>query len=151
VSKSTLDLLRFHSLCYTNDRDIHRFWASQIYRLDLATGHSTRLTRGGEYNEHPVVVKTPAGDCVVFMSDKAVDRTPGHLLVGTDWWAMRLDGTGVKRLTTMNVNGSPEYTGALQVACAMAISPTGDFFYGDVQDSLTKQTGMVRVVRFTRP
>jgi Tol biopolymer transport system component len=136
------------SLTYTSDQDTKSFWASQIYRLDLADGSSHRLTTDHAYNEHPTVVNTPAGDWVVYMSDKGVDRFSGHIMPGTDWWAMRLDGSGVKRLTTMNVNrpGNPENAGFMQVATTVAIGPAGDMMLGDVQDSLVKQTGLIRVV-----
>jgi Tol biopolymer transport system component len=138
------------SLMYTSAQDTKNFWASQIYRLDLATGKSTRLTTGNAYNEHPIVVATPTGDWIVYMSTKGVRRRPGHLTLGTDWYAMRLDGSGAKRLTTMNVNdkSNPEDAGVVQVAVTVAVSPTGDFMLGDVQDNLARQTGFVRVVRF---
>jgi hypothetical protein len=141
------------SLVYTSDQDTHSFWHSQLCRLDLATGMAERLTPGEDYNEHPSVVKTPTGDWVVYMSTKGVDRYPMHLLLGTDWYAMRLNGSGAKRLTTMNLRraGNPENTNQMQVAGTVAISPSGDFMLGDVQDSLTKQTGSVKMVRFTCP
>jgi Tol biopolymer transport system component len=139
------------TLLYTGDQDTHDFWRSQIYRLDLASGKSTRLTAGDDYNEHPIVVATPGGDRVVFMSTKGVQRFPFRLTLGTDWWTMRVDGTGLERLTTMNVKGSPESTGAPQVATTVAVDPAGDRFLGDVQDNLAKQTGNVKVVRFTCP
>ena len=81
-------------LVYTSDQDTHSFWHSQIYALDLATGTSTRLTTGNDYDEHPVTVPAPSGDWIVYMSSRGVDRLRGHLLLGTDWWAMRADGTG---------------------------------------------------------
>jgi Tol biopolymer transport system component len=139
------------SMVYTSDQDTHSFWHSQIYRLDLATGKSTRLTPGNDYNEHPTVVKTPGGDRVVYMSTKGVDRFPGHLLLGTDWYVMKPDGSDARRLTTMNVNraGNPENIGAMQVAGTVAVNPAGGFMLGDVQDSLVKQTGAVKVVRFS--
>ena len=90
-------------LAYTSDQDTHSFWRSQIYALDLATGASTRLTTSSGYNEHPVTVSTPSGDWIVYMSSRGVDRYPGHLLVGTDWWAMRADGSATKRLTAAPV------------------------------------------------
>ncbi len=141
------------SLVYTSDQDTHSFWHSQLYRLDLATGAADRLTPGEDYNEHPTVVKTPAGDWVVYMSTKGVDRYPMHLLLGTDWYAMRVDGSGAKRLTSMNVRraDNPEDTNHMQVAGTVAIGPSGDFMLGDVQDSLTKQTGSAKTVRFTCP
>ena len=139
------------SLLYTSDQDTHSFWHSQIYRLDLATGDATRLTAGNDYNEHPTIVSTPHGDWIVYMSTKGVDRYPFHLLLGTDWYAMRPDGSGKKRLTTMNVNraDNPENTGHMQVAGTVAVSPSGNSMLGDVQDNLAKQTGSIRIVRFT--
>jgi Tol biopolymer transport system component len=139
------------SLFYTGDQDTHSFWASQIYRLDLKDGTGTRLTTGKDYNEHPVCVKTPTGDWIVYMSTRGVKRLPFHFFLGTDWYAMKPDGSGTKRLTTMSAakRDNPEYTGDLQVACAMAISPDGDYFIGDVQDDLKKQTGVVKIVHLT--
>jgi Tol biopolymer transport system component len=136
------------SLTYTSDQDTKSFWASQIYRLDLADGSSHRLTTDRAYNEHPTVVNTPTGDWVVYMSDKDVDRYPGRIMPGTDWWAMRLDGSGARRLTSMNVNrpGNPENAGFMQVATTVAIGPSGDMMLGDVQDSLVRQTGLIRVI-----
>ena len=141
------------SLIYTSDQDTHSFLASQIYRLDLTTGKSTRLTVGKDYNEHPTVVRTPSGDWIVYMSTKGVDRYPFQLMLGTDWYAMKTDGTGAKRLTTMNVNrkDNPENEGAMRIAGTVAMSASGEFMLADVQDSLTRQSGMVKVVRFTGP
>jgi len=137
------------SLFYTSDQDTHNFWQSQIYRLDLATGRGTRLTTGTYYNEHPIDVVTPSGDWIVYMSTKGVRRFPFRLLLGTDWWAMRGDGTGLKRLTTMDVKGSAEDTGAPQVATTVAPSPTGDWMLGDVQYNIAKQTGDTKRIHFT--
>jgi hypothetical protein len=71
--------------------------------------------------------------------------------LGTDWWAVRLDGSGTKRLTQMNIRqrGNPEDNGTMQVATTVSISPSGDFMLGDIQDSLVRQTGLLRRVRFT--
>jgi Tol biopolymer transport system component len=142
-----------NSLTYASDQDTHSFWRSQIYRLDLASGQSTRLTTGNDYNEHPTVAVTPRGDWIVYMSTKGVNRYPGHLLLGTDWYAMRSDGSESKRLTTMNVNrrDNSENAGTMLVAGTVSISPSGDFMLGDLQDSLVRQTGMVKVVHFVCP
>jgi len=141
------------SLTYTSDQDTHHFLESQIYILNLATAEGTRLTKGYYYNEHPIVVGTPTGDWIVYMSDKAVDRFPFQftLAVGTDWYAMRTDGSELKRLTTMNVNrkDNPENAHRMLIACTVAVSPSGDSMLGDVQDSVARQTGMIRMVRFT--
>jgi Tol biopolymer transport system component len=138
------------SLTYSSDQDTHSFWRSQIYRLDLATGQGVRLTTGNAYSEHPTVVKTPDGDWVIYMSILGVDHYPHHLALGTDWYAMRIDGSGSKRLTSMNVNrkDNPQNTGVPLVAITVSVSPSGDYMLGDMQDNLARQTGLVHVVRF---
>ncbi len=95
------------------------------------------------------MVRTATGDWIVYMTTRGAKRQPLRVALGTDWFAMRLDGTGAKRLTSMNVDaGNPENTRRLMVAGTVAVSPAGDFMLGDVQDSLVKQTGLVKVVRF---
>ncbi|MHB8815139.1 MAG: TolB family protein [Steroidobacteraceae bacterium] len=141
------------SLFYTSDQDTQSFWQSQIYRLDLATGRSTRLTHGHTYNEHPAAVPTPSGDWVVFMSTRGERRRPLQLRLGTDWWAMRPDGSGLKRLTTMNL-GRPhnrEDAGRTLVAGKVTVNPGGDVLLGDVQDSLVHQTGFVQRIQLVCP
>ena len=139
------------SLLYTSDQDTHNFWLSQIYRLDFATGRSTRLTFGITYNEHPVVVPTPTGDWVVYMSSQGSHRRPMRLTLGTDWFAVRLDGSGGKRLTSMNTldRSNPEFSSEPMVACRITMGPDPTYFLGDIQDSLVRQTGLVKVVHFT--
>jgi len=124
-----------------------------LRRDDLASGASTRLTRGDDYNEHPTVIDTPDGDWIVYMSTRGVDRYPGQLFLGTDSYAMRSDGRDAKRLTRMNVNrkDNAQNTGTMLVAGTVAVSPSGDYMRGDVQDSLVRQTGLVKVVRFMCP
>ena len=41
------------SLVVISDFGTHNFWSNQIYRYDLNSGATTRLTRGNSYNEHP--------------------------------------------------------------------------------------------------
>jgi len=50
----------------------------------------------------------------------------------------------------MNVNrkDNPENAGIMQVAGTVALDPAGESMLGDVQGSLLKQTGLVRVIRF---
>ncbi len=138
------------SLTYSSDQDTHSFWRSQIYRLDLASGRSARLTQGTAYCEHPTVVSTPTGDWIIYMTIRGVDHFPHHPTLGTDWYAMRMDGSGSKRLTFMNVNrkDNPQNTGKPQVAITVSVSPSGDYMLGDVQDNLAKQTGFVHIVHF---
>jgi Tol biopolymer transport system component len=138
-------------LLYAGDQDTHNFWFSQIYRLNLATGESTRLTQGKQYNEHPVSVSTPTGEWIIYMSTLGVIRRPLHVMLGTEWYAMRLDGSGNKRLTWMNTlsSSNPEHSPVPMIAVKPTLSPTGDFFLGDIEDSITRQSGFVKAVRFT--
>jgi hypothetical protein len=124
---------------------------SQIYRLNLATGQSTRLTTGKQYHEHPVAVATPTGEWIIYMSTLGVIRRPLQMMLGAEWYGMRLDGSGNKRLTWMNalVRANPEYSLVPLIAVKPTLSPTGEFFLGDIEDSLTRQSGFVRAVRFT--
>jgi hypothetical protein len=137
-------------LAYSSDQDTHSFWRSQIYLLDLATGASRRLTQGQAYSEHPIVVKTPTGDWIVYMTDREEERRFMHL-PGTDWWAVKADGTGTKRLSYMNIHrkDNPEALPNTVTAITVAVSPGGDYMLGDVQDSLVHQTGFSMRVYFT--
>ncbi len=139
------------SLYYTSDQDSHSFYKSQIYRLDLTTATSTRLTNGNDYNEHPTVVKTPGGDRIVYMSTLGVQRFPLHFLPGTDWYVMNAAGGDARRLSTMNLRGAGnlENFGGPRFAGTVAVAPGGDFMYGDVQDDIAKQTGLSLEVHFT--
>ncbi len=114
------------------------------------SGKSRRLTTGSHYNEHPIVINTPTGDWVVYMSTKQEEHRLMHA-PGTDWWAVRADGSAEKRLTYMNIHDrdNPENQGATLTAITSAISPQGDYLLADLQDSLTRQNGSVWVVRFT--
>ena len=38
------------SLVFTSDFETHNFWSNQIYRHDLNSGATTRLTRGNSYD-----------------------------------------------------------------------------------------------------
>ncbi len=93
---------------------------------------------------------TPAGDWIIYMSDKGENRGSMRLQ-GADWWAVRADGEGTKRLTAMNLREpqNPELFEKPITAITAALSPKGDFMLGDVQDSLVRQTGYSMLVRFT--
>ncbi|MGH8201388.1 MAG: hypothetical protein ACREVO_13680 [Steroidobacteraceae bacterium] len=74
------------SLFYTSDQDTHSFWQSQIYRLDLATGRSTRLPQGHTYNEHPAVnvgrPNNPENDGRTLVAGKVTANPAGNTLLG---------------------------------------------------------------------
>lgn len=137
-------------LLYASDQDTKSFWHSQIYKLNLATGASTRLTRGMQYNEHPVAVATPSGDWIIYMSTLGVVRRPLHAMLGTEWYAMRLDGSGNKRLTWLNaLLPNPERSPAPAVVVKATPNPSGDSFLGDIEDSIVRQTSFIKMAHFT--
>jgi Tol biopolymer transport system component len=138
-------------LLYASDQDTHDFLFSQIYRLDVETGDGLRLTHDRQLNGHPVDVATPDGEWIVYMSTLGVTRKPQPPMFGTEWYAMRLDGTGNKRLTSMNAarRSNPEYSPVPLIAVKAAPSPAGDSFLGDVEDNINQQSGIVKMMRFT--
>jgi len=87
------------------------------------------------------------------MSNRGVSRLPRNFFLGTDWYAMKTDGSGVKRLTSMSApaKGNLQHSDSLAVACTVASSPDGDYFLGDVYDDLKRQSGYVKTVHLTCP
>jgi Tol biopolymer transport system component len=138
-------------LLYASDQDAHDSLFSQIYRLDVESGDGLRLTFDRELNGHPVDVATPGGEWIVYMSTLGVSRKPKQQTFGTEWYAMRLDGTGNKRLTSMNAGqrSNPEYSPVPLIAVKAAPSPAGDSFLGDVEDGIIRQSGFVEMMRLT--
>lgn len=81
------------------------------------------MTIRDDYNEHPTVVHTGTGEWVIYMSAHGVERRPLKLMLGTDWHAMRIDGSGTKRLATMmRITPDPANTGQALVAGTVALS-----------------------------
>ena len=99
------------------------------------------LTDGKSYNEHASY--SPDGKYIVWMSNQ------GSVGVGTDWWLMRADGSGKRRLTHFNIPGHPESCSSSVYACLTDWSPNGRQLLGGVQYSLIKQEG--RIVLITLP
>ncbi|SPM39354.1 hypothetical protein AYK19_16825 [Mycobacterium numidiamassiliense] len=132
------------SLVYTSDYETHNFWKSQIYRLDLGSGASTRLTKSDTYNEHPRY--TPDGQ-VIWMSN---DGNPGH---GTDWWTMNSDGSSPQRLSDFSGNPDARGFGNRHVYATVVQtadwSPDHHYFYGDVETNLLNSDSVILRVSLT--
>jgi Tol biopolymer transport system component len=126
------------SLVFASDFETHNFWKSQIYRLDLATGATTRLTRGDSYNEHPRY--TPDGE-VLWMTNA---DNPSR---GTDWWTMNPDGSDPQRLSDFNSAGDARSFGTKQVYATVVQtadwSPDHRYFYGDVETNLLNSDSVI--------
>jgi len=126
------------SLVFTSDFENHNFWHNQIYRYDLNSHATTRLTRGDSYNEHPRY--TPDGH-VLWMTST---DNPSH---GTDWWTMGPDGSNPQRLSDFNTGDSahalghqPVYATTVQTA---NWSPDNSSFYGDVETNLLNSDSVI--------
>src|SRR5208337_911300 len=132
------------SLVFASDFETRNFWKSQIYRLDLASGATTRLTRGDSYNEHPRY--TPDGQ-VLWMTNA---DNPSR---GTDWWTMNTDGSNPQRLSDFNSNGDARGFGGKQVDATVV--QTSDwsadhrYFYGDVETNLLNSDSVILRVSLT--
>jgi Tol biopolymer transport system component len=129
------------SVVFTSDFETHNMWKNQIYRLDLNSGATTRLTKGDSYNEHP---RYTADGQVLWMSSA---DNPSR---GTDWWTMNPDGSNPQRLSDFNSNGDARGFGGKQVYATVVQtanwSPDHSYFYGDVETNLlTSDSVIVRV------
>ncbi len=126
------------SFVFTSDFGTHNFWKSQIYRLDLDSMATTRLTKGDSYNEHPRY--TPDGQ-VLWMTN-ADNPTRG-----TDWWTMNPDGSNPQRLSNFNGNGDSRGFGGKQVWATVVQtddwSPDNRYFYGDVETNLLNSESVI--------
>ena len=126
------------SLVFTSDFETHDFWKSQIYRLDLGSGTTTRLTKGDSYNEHPRY--TPDGQ-ILWMTNA---DNPSH---GTDWWTMNADGSNPQRLSDFNSDGGASGIGRSPVWATTVQtddwSPDHRYFYGDVETNLLNSDSVI--------
>jgi Tol biopolymer transport system component len=126
------------SLVFTSDFETHNFWKSQIYRLDLNSGTTTRLTKGDSYNEHPRY--TPDGQ-ILWMTNAG---NPSH---GTDWWTMNSDGSNPQRLSSFNSDGGASGIGHSPVWATTVQtndwSPDHRSFYGDVETNLLNSDSVI--------
>ena len=126
------------SLVFTSDFETHNFWYNQIYRYDLNSGATTRLTRGDSYNEHPRY--TPDGQ-VLWMSNA---DNPSH---GTDWWTMNSDGSNPQRLSDFNAGDNAQALGHKPVYATVVQtanwSPDSSYFFGDVETNLLTSDSVI--------
>jgi Tol biopolymer transport system component len=132
------------SLVFTSDFENHNFWHNQIYRLDLKSGATTRLTKGDSYNEHPRY--TPDGQ-VLWMTST---DNPSH---GTDWWTMNPDGSNPQRLSDFNADDNARVFGHKPVYATTVQtgnwSADRNYFYGDVETNLLNSDSVIARVALT--
>lgn len=120
----------------------HNIFASRIYTMDTSTGIIHQLTTKS-WAQAPTF--TPDGKHIVYITGLQADIFP-FSLQGADWWIMDRDGAHKRRLTYMNVRGSPQSVGKFRLAGSLSFI-SGDAFLGDV---MTHSFGLVgKIVRVT--
>lgn len=114
-----------------------------IYRIDLATGATTKLFEGS-FNQTPTY--TPNGQQIVFMSGKECDIFLGELQ-GADWWIMNADGSNPRRMTYMNKRYYPECVNHYRLAGSLSFV-NDTTFIGGVMTNSFGLVGYSALVRF---
>lgn len=117
--------------------------ATPIYRIDLATGVTTKLTEES-FSQAPTY--TPDGEKIVYMTGAYCDIFFGQLQ-GADWWIMNRDGSNKKRLTYMNVKDHAQSVNSYRLAGTLSfINNTS--FYGGIMTASFGLTGFTAKVNF---
>jgi Tol biopolymer transport system component len=113
-------------------------FATRIYSMNLETGQVTELSKES-FSQAPQY--TPDGQKLVYMSGQDADIFPGEIQ-GADWWVVDRDGKQRKRLTAMNVKGSPQSNGKRLLAGTVQFD-SATSFYGDVLTEVFGLTGKI--------
>lgn len=117
--------------------------ATPIYRIDIATGATTKLAEGS-FSQAPTY--TPSGHKIVYMTGKDCDIFPGQLQ-GADWWVMDPDGSNKKRLTFMNKKDHLQSDNTYRLAGSLSFINDSTFLGGVMTQSLGL-TGYTALVKF---
>nr|WP_294858756.1 hypothetical protein [uncultured Fluviicola sp.] len=110
----------------------HNLVTTPIYRVDLASGNTTKLTTES-FSQAPTY--TPNGQRIVYMSGAGCDIFPGQLQ-GADWWVMDSDGGHKKRLTYMNMKNHPQSVNSYRLAGTLSFINDSTFIGGVMTQSL---------------
>lgn len=117
-------------------------FATRIYTWNVAQEHIQELSTDS-FSQAPRF--TPDGRSLVYMSGSGADIFFGEIQ-GADWWVVRLDGSGRRRLTYMNKRGSRHSVGHYRLAGVVSFDSDRSF-YGDV---MTQPLGLVgKIVKVT--
>lgn len=114
------------SLIFSASPGSRDYFALEIYRYDLQAGRLVRLTDDEEWDEHAHV--SPDGNHIVWMSSRGIPQPRQVASLLTDYWIMRLDGSGARRLTYFNSPQAKEYVPGGVVAGDMSWAPDGRSF-----------------------
>lgn len=117
--------------------------ATPIYRIDIATGNTTKLTTES-FSQSPTY--TPNGQKIVYMTGHHCDIFPRQLQ-GADWWIMDTDGGNKKRLTYMNMKDHAQSVNSYRLAGSLSFINDTSFLGGVMTQSLGL-TGYTALVKF---
>lgn len=126
ISPSKTDILIYSTF------ESHNLVATPIYRIDLASGNTTKLTTES-FSQAPTY--TPNGQRIVYMTGAGCDIFPGQLQ-GADWWIMDADGGNKKRLTYMNMKNHPQSVNSYRLAGTLSFVNDSTFIGGVMTQSL---------------
>jgi len=126
ISPSKMDILIYSTF------ESHNLVATPIYRIDLASGNTTKLTTES-FSQAPTY--TPNGQRIVYMTGAGCDIFPGQLQ-GADWWIMDADGGNKKRLTYMNMKNHPQSVNSYRLAGTLSFVNDSTFIGGVMTQSL---------------
>ena len=128
ISPDNTDMLIYSSF------ETKNMLRTPIYRVDLATGATTKLTELS-FAQSPTY--TPDGKRIVYMTGAYCDIFPWQL-PGADWWVMDRDGGNKKRLTYMNVKGHKQSVNSYRLAGSISFINNSTFLGG----VMTKSFGL---------
>ncbi len=119
-------------------------WDLDIYACDLSGSSLKVLTDPDErqWDEHAHF--TPDGENIIWMSSAGIEQrhiSMDHLK--TDYWIMRSDGSGKRRITFFNQEGFIEYMPEGAVAADLSIKGDGRHFFAFIKRSQTKMQGVI--------
>jgi hypothetical protein len=131
-----------HTIAFYSTYRSSSLLATRIYTWDLRGRDIVELSLDS-FSQAPRY--TPDGKSLVYMSGSGADMFFGELQ-GADWWVVRADGTGRRRLTFMNRRGGPQSVGHYRLAGVISFDSDRSF-YGDVMTFPFGLTG--KIVRVT--
>lgn len=117
--------------------------ATPIYRVDIATGATTKLTTES-FAQSPTY--TPNGQHIVYMTGDKCDIFPGQLQ-GADWWIMDANGANKRRLTYMNKKNHAQSVNSYRLAGSLSFINDSTFLGGIMTQSFGL-TGYTCLVKF---
>ncbi|MBI4179310.1 hypothetical protein HY522_07815 [bacterium] len=117
--------------------------------LDLSTGDIVNLTPTPVHTWTEAVHSRPGGKSRIYMSSEEYtlqyDKDKWWEWLKTDYWVIRPDGTGRRRLTYFNDPAHAEYTGDIVNVAQFSWNPDGAKFCGVLNRTRPGQRGALEI------